>query len=160
MNNNISFKADFKIANTVYQKYGFRKTLTKKNEARLVKEFQKATKNKPYTLTLEKTDPVSKFSFFTLKLKDKVLASRHETFLEDPEKMNMTNLLDIFNKLVYKKEYDEKLLELEIDFASTKKYLTELNEFGLLKIFERDFLKKKNELDEEYNAILNNQLIS
>ena len=134
--NNISFQGNFQISNNMRDKFAYRQILSEKMENILTEKFQQTTKNIPYTLELTNVNPITKYTFFTLKSENKILSSMHEKFWDDSEKMNVNNHINIYQKLILKKEYNDKFNEIENFYKNTKKVLIENNETQALKELE------------------------
>lgn len=134
--NNISFQGNFQISNNMRDKFAYRQILSEKMENILTEKFQQTTKNIPYTLELTNVNPITKYTFFTLKSENKILSSMHEKFWDDSEKMNVNNLINIYQKLILKKEYNDKFNEIENFYKNTKNLLIESNEIQALKELE------------------------
>ena len=134
--NNISFQGNFQISNNMRDKFAYRQILSEKMEKILTDRFQQTTKNIPYTLELTNVNPLTKYTFFTLKSENKILSSMHEKFWGDSEKMNVNNLINIYQKLILRKEYNDKLYEIENFYKNNKNLLIESNEIQALKELE------------------------
>ena len=150
MVNNISFQGKFQISQKMKTKCYYNQVLTKKNEKKLMKDFENMTIKSPYILELTDDNPITKYSLFTLKEGNNVLASRYAKFWNNPEKMKVENLLEIFEKLIIKKEYDEKLQNLHDYYQKTKKVLLKFNKEQDLAMFEDKYYKEIKSLNMDY----------